>query len=233
MKSENRRQFLVRAGIGSAALMVPFGAATALQKQKGGEKKEEEVSPTEDLMREHGLLNRILLIYDHSEARLNQNQDLDPGVLASAADIIKRFVEQYHEKLEENYLFPRFRKAGKLTDLVSVLLAQHEAGRQVTSRIQQLANASTMKNAGQRKQLSEQLHAFIRMYRPHEAREDTVLFPALHGIVSKNEFDSLGDEFEKQEDQLFGEDGFEHMVDKVAGLEKTLGIYDLAQFTPK
>ena len=209
-----------------------FGAAL-LAAGKPAKKKEPGISPTEDLMREHGLLNRVLLIYDHTEMRLNQKQDFDPAVLASAADIIKRFVEEYHEKLEEDYLFPRFRKANKLTDLVSVLLTQHEAGRRVTSRIQQLANASTMKNADQRQQLAEQLHDFIRMYRPHEAREDTVLFPALHQIVSKNEFDSLGDEFEKKEDQLFGEDGFEHMVDRVAGLEKTLGIYNLAQFTPK
>ena len=234
MKIEDRRQFLVRAGLGSAALGVPFAAGSAFQgEKKSSEKPEEEVSPTEDLMREHGLLNRILLIYDHAEMRLSQNQDFDPAVLASAADIVKRFVEEYHEKLEENHLFPRFRKANKLTDLVSVLLSQHEAGRTVTSRIQQMATASTLKNSAQRKQLGEQLHAFIGMYRPHEAREDTVLFPALHQIVSKNEFDSLGEEFEKQEDQLFGEDGFEHMVDKVAGLEKTLGIYNLAQFTPK
>jgi hypothetical protein len=29
-----------------------------------------------------------------------------------------------------------------------------------------------------------------------------------------------------------GEDGFEKVVDKVAGIEKRLGIYELAQFTP-
>jgi hypothetical protein len=32
---------------------------------------------------------------------------------------------------------------------------------------------------------------------------------------------------------LFGDDGFEKMVDRVAGIERALGIYDLAQFTPK
>ena len=32
---------------------------------------------------------------------------------------------------------------------------------------------------------------------------------------------------------MFGEDGFEKMVDRVASIEKSLGIYDLAQFTPK
>ena len=60
-----------------------------------------------------------------------------------------------------------------------------------------------------------------------------VLFPAFHGIVSAHEFDSLGEDFEKKEDELFGDDGFEKMVDKVAGIEKQLGIYDLAQFTPR
>ena len=71
------------------------------------------------------------------------------------------------------------------------------------------------------------------MNSPHEAREDTVLFSAFRGIVSANEFDSLGEDFEKKEDELFGDDGFEKMVEKVAAIEKKLGIYDLAQFTPK
>jgi len=54
-----------------------------------------------------------------------------------------------------------------------------------------------------------------------------------HGTRGAHEFDSLGEEFEKKENQLFGEDGFEKVVDRVAGIEKRLGIYDLAQFTPK
>jgi len=70
------------------------------------------------------------------------------------------------------------------------------------------------------------------MYAPHEAREDTVLFPAFRQMVTPAEFDALGEEFEKRERQLFGRDGFEGMVRKVAEIEKALGIYDLAQFTP-
>jgi hypothetical protein len=71
------------------------------------------------------------------------------------------------------------------------------------------------------------------MYEPHEAREDTVLFPALHELVTPHEFGALGEDFEKKEHQLFGEDGFERMIDTVASIEKRLGIYDLGQFTPK
>ena len=45
--------------------------------------------------------------------------------------------------------------------------------------------------------------------------------------------DLKGDRFEDREHQLFGEHGFENIVSQVAELEKTLGIYDLGQFTPK
>ena len=85
----------------------------------------------------------------------------------------------------------------------------------------------------ERRRLADSMRQFIRMYNPHEAREDTVLFPAFRNLVSKNEYDSLGEDFEKKEHELFGENGFEIIVDQVAGIEKTLGIYDLAQFTPR
>ena len=52
-------------------------------------------------------------------------------------------------------------------------------------------------------------------------------------IVSSHEYDSSGEGFEKKEDELFGEDGFEKMIDKVGGIEKKLGIDELSQFTPK
>jgi hypothetical protein len=37
---------------------------------------------------------------------------------------------------------------------------------------------------------------------------------------------------EKDEHRKFGDDGFEMMVDRVAGLKRALDIYDLAKFTP-
>jgi hemerythrin-like domain-containing protein len=82
----------------------------------------QEVSPPEDLMQEHGVLNRILLIYDHCRDLLTNKQTFPMETLSGAAGIIRSFVEDYHEKQEENYLFPRFRKANQLPNLVDVLL---------------------------------------------------------------------------------------------------------------
>jgi hemerythrin-like domain-containing protein len=114
-----------------------------------------------------------------------------------------------------------------------VLLQQHQAGRRLTDITMHLATNQALKNADDRRKLVDSMRQFIRMYNPHEAREDTVLFPAFRGIVSAHEFDSLGEDFEKKEDELFGQGGFFKVVDHVAEIEKQLGIYDLAQFTPK
>ena len=201
--------------------------------EKKGEDKEAEVGPPEDLMREHGVLKRVLLIYGEALRRLDAKEDFPPEASADAAGIIRRFVEDYHEKLEEDFLFPRFEKANRLVDLVKVLREQHQAGRRVTDVTMRFANLQSLKNDSERAQLDNSMRQFVRMYNPHEAREDTVLFPAFRKIVSPHEFDSLGEDFEKKEDELFGEDGFENVVDKVAGIEKRLGIYELEQFTPK
>lgn len=219
-----------RALLWSAA--VPLLAQKPAPNKKGGE-EEEDVSPAEDLMREHGVLKRVLLIYRETMNRIDSKRDFPPDALASAAKLIRSFVEEYHEKLEEQYLFPRFRKANRLVDLVDTLDRQHQAGRKLTERTIHLANATVLKDATQRGNLRDALYQFVRMYEPHEAREDTVLFPAFRKIVSKHEYDALGEDFEKKENELFHGDGFEKNVDSVAQIEKQFGIYDLAQFTPK
>ena len=223
-----RRSFLVTAPVYAAALAAG-GTLPLRADEKKNKGEEEDVSTNEDLMREHGVLKRVLLVYDEIVRRIRANQDFPPQAVTDSANIIRKFIEQYHEKLEEDHLFPRFRKASKLVDLVGVLQAQHQAGRQVTERV--LATVQSLKTPENRNQLAADLHAFVRMYSPHEAREDTVLFPALHQIVSRNEYDALGEQFDKIERQTF--DGFDIYVEKVTAVEKQLGIYDLGQFTPR
>ena len=222
---QTRRQF-VRAlpALGAAGMLAP--APSTAQ-----EREEEEVSTNEDLMREHGILKRVLLAYGEIIRRIRAKQDFPPQTVTDGATIIRKFIEDYHEKLEEDHLFPRFRKAGKLVSLVDTLLKQHQAGRRVTERV--LATASSLKTEDDRNRLASDLEAFNRMYAPHEAREDAVLFPELHKIVSPHEYDALGEQFENIERKTFGGDGFDIYVDKIATLEKQLGIYDLNQFTPK
>ena len=223
-----RRAFLAgTSAMITSTLVRPFPSLAEQAKTAKQREGEEDVSTNEDLMREHGVLNRILLIYDEAIRRIQRKEKFDPDVITKSAGLIQRFIEDYHEKLEENYLFPRFEKAGKLVDLVKTLRLQHAAGRNVTGGILAAVKASDLPAT------ADLLATFTRMYRPHEAREDTVLFPALHEIVSKHEYDALGEQFDAIERKTFGGDGFDMAVDQVTALEKQFGIYDLAQFTPK
>jgi hemerythrin-like domain-containing protein len=226
MDRVTRRSLLGKVG-GLVAASVFLAPNSLLKEARSAQKGEEklkkgeaiEVSPVEDLMREHGVLSRSLLIYDEIIRRLEKDPEYPQEVLADTAGMIHRFIEEYHEKLEEDYLFPRFEKAGKLVDLVKTLLEQHRAGRRLTERIIKLATSEVMENRDKRRQMAQYLRLFTRMYRPHKSREDTVLFPAFHSIVSAEEYDSLGDVFEDKEQELFGKHGFEKIVEEVGNSE--------------
>jgi hemerythrin-like domain-containing protein len=106
--------------------------------------------------------------------KFGSSEDFDPAVITDSANIVREFIEDYHEKSEEDEVFPRFKQAGKMDRLIG---------------------------------------------------EDTVLFPRLKTVVSANEYEAMAEDFEKKEHELFGEDGFDKMVHRVAAIEESLGIW--------
>jgi hemerythrin-like domain-containing protein len=190
------------------------------------------VTPPEDLMREHGVLKRVLLIYREGIRRLQASEQLPADALNAGAAIIRSFIEDYHEQLEEQHVFPKLEQAGKLTDVTAVLRTQHARGRVLTDRVVAATSTAPALDQAKRDAVVQDMSAFIRMYEPHEAREDTVVFPTLRQVVPAKEFRDMADIFEDEEHRRFGQAGFEGVVDKVADIEKSLGIYDLNQFTP-
>jgi hemerythrin-like domain-containing protein len=219
-----RREIITITGGAAVAL-----AATRVLAADAPKKDEDDVSPTEDLMREHGLVLRVVGVYQEAIRRAEAKEPLPLSALADTAKIVRNFVEDYHEKLEEDHVFPKLEKSNAA--LVKTLRAQHAAGRKLTDAIITLSTAATA-TADQSGQIVRAMQQFIREYLPHMAHEDTVLFPQLVKSMSEKEYDALGDQFEKREHELFGKDGFEGQVAKMAVIEKSLGIDDLAKFTP-
>lgn len=220
----------IPAAVGGLVTGPALGAPT-----HGGQGKidpDKGVTAPEDLMKEHGVLNRCLLIYEDGMRRLAAHEEVSPEVFYHTAALVRKFVEEYHEKNEERYIFPVFERAGKLVDLVETLKVQHRAGRRVTARIIQLAHPGPFRSRENRTQVIVACYQFVRMYRPHESREDTVLFPALRTILTPQQVQALGDRMEEDEHRVLGNEGFERAVDQVSQIEKHLGIYDLKQFTP-
>jgi len=217
------------------ALLATIGlsAALTLPGCSKGADQGQDVSAVEDLMREHGVLRRILVVYRGVAPILRANPGgLDAAALGQAAALFKVFGEDYHErKLEEQHIFPAVQKAGgPAAALVGTLLAQHDRGRQITAFI--LAGTAGGKiGAGEAEPLARALETFARMYEAHTAYEDTIVFQAWRKALSKQQLDEAGDQFEDIERDQFKGDGFDMAVDQVNAIEQRLGLHDLARYT--
>jgi hemerythrin-like domain-containing protein len=229
-----RRQFLIAAGAGlllGGADVRPLTAAEKRGRPKKGEEKE--VGSVEDLMREHGVLRRALLVYRECAAKLRANSgSVDPRALLDTAQLFRTFGEDYHErKLEEAYIFPAVKKAGgPAAAYVDVLIAQHNRGREITDYILAVAGKGAI-SASDAEALARVFDSLDLMYENHAAREDTIIFPAWKDALSERQLDEMGDKFEDIERAQFGKDGYEDAVAQIGRIEQGLGLADLAQFT--
>lgn len=217
--------------VGGSGLLVGAAATEGANLAVGGPAPSKDLTPGEDLMREHGVLKRILLAYRNVLERQAEHTQVPTAPVHDGATIIHDYIEGFHEGLEEAYVFPPLRAAGQLVQTVDTLLVQHARGRRLTQRVLDTTSTATLTPTASA-QLGSDLTAFLRMYEPHEAREDTVVFPALRQLLSARELRSMADTFVAEAAKQFGPDAFTAMVDRVAGIERTLGIGDLGQFTP-
>jgi hemerythrin-like domain-containing protein len=227
----SRRAFVTMAGTaGTGAVLVQYSGTSMGATSEGGGGEAREVTPAEDLMFEHGVIERALLIYDELARRIDAGQPGAARLVADAAGIIRRFAEDYHEKLEEQFVFPRLEMAGRDAELARTLQAQHDAGRKVTTALLEMAKAGDL---AQPQRAAQAMRSFSRMYFPHIAWENSVAFRAFHDLVPPDRYAELGEQFEEREHSLFGEDGFSRMVERVAAIERELSIHDLARLTAK
>src|SRR5882724_7190223 len=151
MRGDRNRRELLRDffAIGVAVTGAP-SVAEALQASAKGNDKEPEVTATEGLMREHGVIRRALLVYFESVPKLRQSpSSLDPAALHRTAQLFRTFGEDYHERmLEEQHIFPMVRKhGGELQRYVDILTEQHQRGREITDYVLAVTNASKISTA--------------------------------------------------------------------------------------
>lgn len=203
-------------------------AAHGDENQKGGE-----VTATEDLMREHGVLRRALLVYRAAAEKIRSNPaSISPDALQKTAKLFRSFGEEYHEKkLEETYIFPAIKQAGgEAAAYPDILVVQHNRGREITEYILAVTQGAKLGTANA-EPLAKALESFVLMYQHHAAREDTIIFPAWKQTMTARQLDEMGDKFEEIEKQQFGEDGYEDAVKQIGDIESSLGLSDISQFT--
>jgi hemerythrin-like domain-containing protein len=220
---DRRAALLTVAGVGALATLEGCSKAGA---------GEEDIPATEDMMREHGVLRRILVAYRETAGMIRANTKFDVAALADAADLFRTFGEDYHEhRLEEEHVFPAVRKAGgPAAGLIDTLLQQHQRGREINLFLIGTCKGGAIPDA-RRQDVASALESYARMYEAHAAQEDTILFQAWRKSLSKHDLKEASEQFEDIEKAQFKGDGFDMAVDRIARIEQRLGIADLARFT--
>jgi hemerythrin-like domain-containing protein len=218
-------------------VLTALGAAVLLPVARIGraaEQEEEEVEALEDLMREHGVLRRALLVYAEAATRLARGEggEVPMSALRDTAALFRSFGEDYHERsLEEKHVFPALLTAGGAhATVANVLQQQHDRGREITDYVSAIASRGRLAGTDA-KSFSGVLSSFVRMYEHHAAIEDTVIFPAWKAAIPKTQYVELSEEFEELEHRMFGKDGFDDAVERIGKVEQAFGLADLSKLT--
>src|SRR5580693_3796181 len=94
--SSTRRDFVRMSAVAGTGILVAGLSGDAIAEEQAREKDpkkgataaDEGVSPPEDLMREHGVLKRLLLVCGESVRRIESKQDLPVDALQNAAQLV-------------------------------------------------------------------------------------------------------------------------------------------------
>jgi hemerythrin-like domain-containing protein len=237
----SRRDMVMGAGLAAGTTLI-LGQATWAEgkgESRGEARGREDIpknqlTPMEDLTRQHALVSRVLTVYQMT-VRQTGGVGMSPPpmqAIATATEMIRSAVDDFHVRLEEDYLFPLIQKTGKMGDLLSTLREQHAAGRRLTDVILQLTSGEAGGTPNM-EALSRNILAYLNWIRPHTAFEESMLYPQIRATLPDRDYEQLQKTFAETTRKKLGTEGFNGLLQKVTELEKSVGVTSLAQWTPK
>ncbi len=223
-----RRGFLTRVGAVGLGLAA---AATGGRSARGQQDAPDAVAATQALMHEHGVIHRLMNVYQECADRLIAGVDVPPDALGGTGVVLDDFIRAHHEAIEEQYVYPAFIAADRRVGTVAVLIRQHAVGRSLAARVVFLAGKDAAGQRETRNALVRTCRAYARMYRAHVAHEDTVLLPALREVMPAADFSRLSERFRASERGPGGQNPAASALERIVEAEEMLGIAGLDAFT--
>lgn len=198
------------------------------------------ISAVEKLMQGHGVLRRILLVYEEVLRAMSPPEapgegESGPAVveliggLVETTTLLQSYVQGYHERMEESYVFPRvekFYKGAGAAALVVTLRRQHVIAGRLSVDVLVAARMADLKK------LHERLGSLVTLYHAHTTWEDTDLMSAFRQTLTRDLSNELAEKFCTIERRLFGSDAEAHILSQISNVEHRFGIYSPAEFEP-
>lgn len=211
----SRRPLLKSAGVSLAACSIGVPAIAA---EDAGPLGASEASALG-----HGPIERILLVCEEALRRRPGRPSIPVDVVMRACELTGRYVERYHQSLEEGFVFPSIEKCGDLSSAVRTLREQHEQMRKLTDHVMGLCKEVSPGDLDSGLTLAQGLSRLVLLYRTHLALEDDVVLPAFLEELANHR--NLSEPYMKAARRLAGASALKDMAARLGLLEQELSRF--------
>jgi hemerythrin-like domain-containing protein/uncharacterized protein (DUF2249 family) len=169
--------------------------------------------PTQVLKDEHALILEALEAVERKLSALEAGAAPDRAYFEKAVQFLRGFADQCHHGKEENLLFKRMVDRGfpRQAGPIAVMLSEHETGRAFIRGIAEGA-AALGTDPGATQKVIENGRGYIGLLRAHIDKENHILFPMADNVLTPEDQEHLGKEFERFEAEETGAGVHEAML---------------------
>jgi hemerythrin-like domain-containing protein len=181
--------------------------ATAL---RGATRKEDLMDPIETLANEHGLIRQFLDVLTMAAEKIENGHRPSEAFFEKSVEFARTFADGFHHFKEEHVLFVQLamKKEGEVDAQLDALRYEHERGRSLVTGIENALPGYVAHDPIKTGELLENIAAYASLLRHHIHVEDHVFYPMARKTLTADDFERIGQEFEKQHEK-HGRDTFE------------------------
>ena len=172
---------------------------------------------------EHRSISAILHGMEYLVDRVRTRKaKIDPRVFSAMIYYLDTFSERMHHPKEDRYLFKAMRsRGGEAATVVADLEKEHAAGGEALKRLEQ--SLVRYEEGGDKEfpAFAEAVAKFVREYRDHMQKEESVVFPLAQRILSTADWQAIDRAFEENRDPLAAQRDsrdFEKLFDRIVSL---------------
>ena len=172
---------------------------------------------------EHRSIGAILHGMEYLVDRVRTRKaKIDPRVFSAMIYYLDTFSERMHHPKEDRYLFKAMRsRGGEAAAVVADLEKEHAAGGEALKRLEQ--SLVRYEEGGDKEfpAFAEAVAKFVREYRDHMQKEESVVFPLAQRILSTADWQAIDRAFEENRDPLAAQRDsrdFEKLFDRIVNL---------------
>jgi len=162
---------------------------------------------TEEQEQEHRVVEEALKILEGIGARLERDEEVDPGTIEDIVDFLKTFADKCHHGKEEDLLFAALEMKGvsRTTSPLSSLIREHEIARRFIQNIDRSLQDYRRGDTTAKKDILQNSRAYVELLKQHIEKEDELLYPMAEEKLSDKRKEELLAAYDRVEEEIIGE----------------------------